>query len=200
MEVVKWQYRNPYHSTRHDTERLFVFGAHTVAMKQHPSADIGLHQNTGFLVWDGAYIMARFIFERLDLRHKTCLELGAGSGLVSIAACLHGAKSVVATDLPEYQPGQAVDQGVVQHPVDVVFGSEILYLADQHHALLRTLGQIMHNTSVAYFIYKDRGLGEHGFVSRAQEQGFLVKELPKALIDSEFKDEAYHLLRLNKHI
>ncbi|KAJ2838141.1 Methyltransferase-like protein 21B [Coemansia sp. 'formosensis'] len=103
MELVKWRYRNPYHDRRHERERMFVIGGHTIAMDQEPSEDIGLHQKTGFLIWDGAYLMAKFIAERVTLAGKSCLELGAGSALVSIVAHLQGASRVVATDLKEYQ-------------------------------------------------------------------------------------------------
>ncbi|KAJ2559963.1 Methyltransferase-like protein 21B [Coemansia sp. RSA 1933] len=217
MEVVKWQYKNPYHDKRAERERLFVFGPHTVTITQHPTVQIDLHQNTGFIVWDGAYILAKFVHERLSLAGKSCLELGAGSALVSVIASMCGAASVVATDMSQYLPsirtniernigsvceaqrnpvhvcellwGDAVD------PVDVVFGSEILYLADQHDALLTTLAHAMHAQSAAYFVYKERNLGEHAFATKAAHCGFAVKDL-SAFIDSEFHNEHYHLLRL----
>ncbi|KAJ2259002.1 Methyltransferase-like protein 21B [Coemansia sp. RSA 455] len=102
MELVKWRYRNPYHDRRHERERMFVIGSHTVILDQQPSEDISLHQNTGFLIWDGSYLMAKFIAERVRVTDKSCLELGAGSALVSIVAHLQGASRVVATDLSEY--------------------------------------------------------------------------------------------------
>lgn len=108
MELVKWQFKNPYHNKHSEEERLFVFGAeHTVRIQQKykDPKDIDLHHNTGFLVWDGSFVLAQFIYERLELAGKSCLELGAGTnGLASIVAYLKGASSVVATDLEEYQP------------------------------------------------------------------------------------------------
>ncbi|KAJ1900401.1 Methyltransferase-like protein 21B [Kickxella alabastrina] len=102
MELVKWQYRSPYSLKQREHGRLFVFGAHTVVMQQQPHREISLQQNTGFLVWDGAYILAKFLYARLHLRGKRCVELGAGGALVSIVARLAGAARVVATDMPEY--------------------------------------------------------------------------------------------------
>ncbi|KAJ1666739.1 Methyltransferase-like protein 21B [Coemansia sp. RSA 1646] len=211
MEVVKWQYKNPYHDKRTERERLFIFGPHTVTIAQHPTVHIDIHQNTGFIVWDGAYILAKFVHERLDLVGKSCLELGAGSALVSVVAYLCSAARVVATDMSEYLPfirtniernlGSMGSKTDDIEPADVVLGSEILYLADQHDALLATLAEVMHAQSTAYFVYKERNLGEHTFAAKATQRGFAVKELSRAFIDEEFrdnKDERYHLLRISK--
>ncbi|KAJ1790486.1 Methyltransferase-like protein 21B [Coemansia sp. RSA 2399] len=221
MEVVKWQYRNPYHDKSSERKRLFVFGPHTVTITQHPTEHIDLHRNTGFIVWDGAYILAKFVHERLNLAGKSCLELGAGSALVSVIAYLCGAASVVATDMLQYLPAiranveqnlSAASTATQRPPVhvcellwgssieaaDVVFGSEILYLADQHDALLATLTQAMHAQSTAYFVYKERNLGEHAFAENAIRRGFAVKELGSTFIDEEFRNERYHLLRISK--
>ncbi|KAI8325142.1 hypothetical protein GQ54DRAFT_14776 [Martensiomyces pterosporus] len=218
-EVVKWQFRNPYHNPHQEAERLFVFGSHTLVLTQQPTQHIDLRQNTGYLVWDGAYILSKFLFDHLSLRGKTCLELGAGSALVSLVAHLKGADKVTATDMKEYQPfiheniarniPNAEDRKAIKvcelmwgqktsiSTVDVVFGSEILYLEDTHDLLLATLQEIMHGGSVAYFIYKERGLNEHQFAEKARTR-FHIKELPKSLMDMEFRDEPYHLLRLTK--
>lgn len=45
--------------------------------------------------------MAKFLESHIgNLQEKSCLELGAGTGLVSIVAWLLGATQVLATDLP----------------------------------------------------------------------------------------------------
>ncbi|XP_030643422.1 S-adenosylmethionine-dependent methyltransferase domain-containing protein [Chanos chanos] len=56
----------------------------------------------GALIWPGAVALCQYLEnnqERFDLRDKAVLELGAGTGLVSIVASLLGAW-VTATDLP----------------------------------------------------------------------------------------------------
>ncbi|KAJ1939666.1 Methyltransferase-like protein 21B [Linderina macrospora] len=219
MELVKWQFRNPYHDAQHDTLRTFTFGPHTVAMNQQPDQQIDLHQNTGFLIWDGAYILSKFLYTHAPLTNRSCLELGAGNALVSIVARLAGASRVMATDLAEYLdfirsnvsqnkalPGSSVEievqelvwgsEGQDVGQFDVVVGSEILYLEGLHGALLETVRRAMHAESVAYFVYKDRALGEHTFQDTAVQHGFRVKELPRTFLDSEFQDDRYHLLRL----
>ncbi|KAJ2802958.1 Methyltransferase-like protein 21B [Coemansia guatemalensis] len=219
MELTKWQFRNPYHDQRQDAERTFVFGPYVLKIKQQHWDKVDLHHNTGYVVWDGAYLLAKFVFERVEVQGKRCLELGAGNGLVSIVAHCRGAKNVVATDMPEYlefmrcniaenvTPEQLPSIDVCEllwgtptdiGPVDIVFGSEILYLSDQHAALISTLKQVMHSQSVAYFIYKERRLNEQQFAQLASNSGFTVREIPKAALDAEFADEPYHLLKVTK--
>ncbi|KAJ1982409.1 Methyltransferase-like protein 21B [Dimargaris xerosporica] len=72
-------------------------------MHQQLDAEISLHQNTGRVVWDGAYILAQYLVNHVPLSGHRCLELGAGSGLVGLAAWLHGA-NVTLTDIPEALP------------------------------------------------------------------------------------------------
>ncbi|KAI1313398.1 Methyltransferase-like protein 21A [Mortierella claussenii] len=98
-EIVPWKYCNVYANNR-SPERLFVVQGHSIFIQQRLDEKVTIDQNTGNVVWDGAYLMAKFLETRIkDLQGKTCLELGAGTGLVSIAAWLLGASSVLATDL-----------------------------------------------------------------------------------------------------
>ncbi|XP_068124111.1 protein-lysine methyltransferase METTL21C [Hyperolius riggenbachi] len=55
------------------------------------------------LIWPGAKALCSFLEDNQDtfnLRNKKVLEIGSGTGLVSIVACILGAH-VIATDLPE---------------------------------------------------------------------------------------------------
>ncbi|KAM4698911.1 protein-lysine methyltransferase METTL21C isoform 1-T2 [Discoglossus pictus] len=57
----------------------------------------------GGVVWPGAEALCEFLEENkeeFNLTDKKVLEIGSGTGLVSIVACLLGAQ-VIATDLPE---------------------------------------------------------------------------------------------------
>ncbi|KAJ1882125.1 Methyltransferase-like protein 21B [Coemansia sp. RSA 486] len=219
MELVKWKYSNPYVDRANEPTRLFVFGPHTIVVRQEPDHTIDLTQNTGFLVWDGAYLLSTFIFNHIDLHNKSCIELGAGSALVSITASLKQPLRAVATDMLEYQTfaRRNISDNKAKVAVcellwedskqcgllgcfDVVLGSEILYLSSQHDNLLGTLHRLMHQTSVAYFLYKNRGLGEHLFIEKATSQGFVIKEMPQSLILPEFHSQQYHLLSIKKKI
>ncbi|KAG0311455.1 Methyltransferase-like protein 21A, partial [Dissophora globulifera] len=98
-DMVPWKYCNVYANNR-SPERLFVFQGHSIFIQQRLDETIALDQNTGNVVWDGAYLMAKYLESHVkDLQDKTCLELGAGTGLVSIVAWLLGARHVLATDL-----------------------------------------------------------------------------------------------------
>ncbi|KAG9492213.1 hypothetical protein GDO78_000626 [Eleutherodactylus coqui] len=60
-------------------------------------------ESYGGVIWPAAKALCYFLEENrdeFDLRHKNILEIGSGTGLVSIVACILGAQ-VIATDLPE---------------------------------------------------------------------------------------------------
>ncbi|KAM3933570.1 protein-lysine methyltransferase METTL21C-like [Leptodactylus fuscus] len=60
-------------------------------------------ENYGGVIWPAAKALCYFLEENRDefnLKNKKMLEIGSGTGLVSIVACILGAH-VVATDLPE---------------------------------------------------------------------------------------------------
>ncbi|RMZ86409.1 hypothetical protein DV736_g6365, partial [Chaetothyriales sp. CBS 134916] len=57
----------------------------------------------GHLLWNAAQVVTAFIEERATelVEGKTVLELGAGSGLPSLACAIYGARQVVVTDYPD---------------------------------------------------------------------------------------------------
>lgn len=75
----------------------------TISLRERPNSP---NTGTGVTVWDGALLLLQY----LDLcvpeavRQKHVLELGAGCGLVGMAASLLGAQSVLLTDLPYVLP------------------------------------------------------------------------------------------------
>ncbi|KAG0377427.1 Protein-lysine methyltransferase mettl21c [Mortierella sp. AD032] len=98
--IIPWKYCNVYANNR-SPERLFLFQGQSVFIQQRLDEKVTIDQNTGNVVWDGAYLMSKFLESHIgNLQGKSCLELGAGTGLVSIVAWLLGATHVLATDLP----------------------------------------------------------------------------------------------------
>jgi hypothetical protein len=70
----------------------------TIKVCQNPSSELG-HAGT---VWDAALVLCAFLESatgREMLKDSKCIELGAGTAIVSIAAKTVGAAQVVATDL-----------------------------------------------------------------------------------------------------
>lgn len=77
------------------SKELHVFASHEITIIETPDS-------YGGVVWPGALALCQFLENnqhQFNLRDKAVLELGAGTGLLSIVACLLGAW-VTATDLP----------------------------------------------------------------------------------------------------
>ncbi|KAI5107085.1 hypothetical protein C0J45_2723, partial [Silurus meridionalis] len=73
----------------------FCFGGHDISIRES-------FDSYGALVWPGAVALCSYLeanHKHVSLLDKAVLELGAGTGLVSIVACLMGAW-VTATDMP----------------------------------------------------------------------------------------------------
>jgi SAM-dependent methyltransferase len=72
-------------------------------ISEQPNTGLG----TGLNVWDGAVVLAKYLeITHPDLTGRRVLELGAGTGLVGIAAALLGADTLL-TDLPYALPNLA---------------------------------------------------------------------------------------------
>uniref|UniRef100_A0AAY4C7U0 MT21C methyltransferase n=1 Tax=Denticeps clupeoides TaxID=299321 RepID=A0AAY4C7U0_9TELE len=74
----------------------FFFAGHEIEIRE--SLD-----SYGALVWPGALALCQYLENnhlQMNLQDKAVLEIGAGTGLVSVVACLQGAW-VTATDLPD---------------------------------------------------------------------------------------------------
>ncbi|KAI4899085.1 hypothetical protein NFI96_022009 [Prochilodus magdalenae] len=132
-------------------------------------------------VWEAAIHLCRF-FEQtcLDLRGKRVIELGAGTGIVSILAARLGAR-VTVTDLPLAIP-QALrnieantpptgwpsgapiavplswgqDQENFPSDWDMVLGTDIIYMPETFPLLLDTLAHLCRGGAVAYLSSKMR--------------------------------------------
>ncbi|XP_033866439.3 protein-lysine methyltransferase METTL21C-like [Acipenser ruthenus] len=77
------------------SKELHVFASHEITIIETPDS-------YGGVVWPGALALCQFLENnqhQFNLRDKAVLEIGAGTGLLSIVACLLGAW-VTATDLP----------------------------------------------------------------------------------------------------
>ncbi|KAM8710127.1 hypothetical protein ACLKA7_016854 [Drosophila subpalustris] len=69
----------------------------TIELEHSGATEIKL---VGLQVWRGALLLADYLFaQRKELASKTIMELGAGVGLSSIAAAIHGSGQVYCTDV-----------------------------------------------------------------------------------------------------
>ena len=69
--------------------------------------DQSLHDCCGGIVWESAFCLAQYLrgeARARRIRGRRVLELGAGAGLLGLAAAASGAKRVVLTDHPDAMP------------------------------------------------------------------------------------------------
>ena len=159
-------------------------------------------------VWKASALLSKLLIEQkfdLNVKEKLVLELGAGTGLVSIVAGLLGAQ-VISSDYPSPSIIQTLEKNlktnlkpgfqVVGHAwggeqlralslqYDYIFMADTLWIKDQHENLLSDLWDLI----------KPRGqvvgcAGLHtghsvvqGFFDLAKQKGFLVEQLDIVLV------------------
>uniref|UniRef100_A0A3P9IK45 Protein N-lysine methyltransferase METTL21A n=1 Tax=Oryzias latipes TaxID=8090 RepID=A0A3P9IK45_ORYLA len=167
------------------------------------------------VVWDAAVVMCVYLeLGKLELKGKRVIELGAGTGLVSIVAALLGAHVTVTdrlpaldflsanvkANLPPDSHNAAViseltwGEGLERYPAggfDLVLGADIIYLEDTFPSLLRTLLHLCHDTTVVLLSCKIRYERDTHFL-RMLEEVFVVEEV-------HFDQERdIHVYRANK--
>lgn len=116
-ELAIWTFANPYVDPRSLESRPLIFMNELLNIRQQPHPETGIDRlhNTGLILWDACYILARFLerhFQRPQLSsiyQATCpktalagrrvLELGAGTGLAGLTCWLLGASETLLTDI-----------------------------------------------------------------------------------------------------
>ncbi|CAG8544189.1 7474_t:CDS:2 [Funneliformis caledonium] len=103
-ELVIWKYDNPYANYKLDPERIFLLNGYTLRINQKLNNIVDITQNTGNLVWDGAYILSKYIVNNLkndatfreNIKYAApfneirFLELGSGCGLAGLSTWILG--------------------------------------------------------------------------------------------------------------
>uniref|UniRef100_A0A8C7ZE56 Protein N-lysine methyltransferase METTL21A n=1 Tax=Oryzias sinensis TaxID=183150 RepID=A0A8C7ZE56_9TELE len=133
----------------------------------------------GFHISSAVVMCVYLELGKLELKGKRVIELGAGTGLVSIVAALLGAHVTVTDRLPALDflsanvkanlPPDSHDaaviseltwgEGLERYPAggfDLVLGADIIYLEDTFASLLRTLLHLCHDTTVVLLSCKIR--------------------------------------------
>ncbi|CAG8607932.1 16203_t:CDS:2 [Acaulospora morrowiae] len=91
--MVLWKFDNPYANYKKDAERIFVLDGYTLRISQKLTEKIDITKNTGNIVWDGAYMLSKYLVNHVEGRGRKklrFLELGSGCGLVGLAAWIKG--------------------------------------------------------------------------------------------------------------
>jgi predicted nicotinamide N-methyase len=178
---------------------------------------------TGLNVWDGAILLAKHLELSPELvKGKRVLELGAGCGLVGIAAGVLGAKEVVLTDLPyclplmkknvNFHQEMVAKSGCQQMKcavcdwydppslvdlggdVDVILVADCIWIQELVLPLLNTLKKLAAKGNVQVIIsYQQRGKAAHLEFWNGIHSIFSVRGVDKADTGSR-KPDCLHLL------
>lgn len=77
----------------------FVIGQHSLRVRQVQRGEVEGTYGTGATVWPASMVLLKYLEKNPGLvSNKSVVDLGAGTGLTSIAAAVLGAKHVVCTD------------------------------------------------------------------------------------------------------
>ena len=152
---------------------------------------------TGGFIWESAPLLASYV-STMSLTGARVLELGAGTGLVGLAAASTGAAEVVLTDREVHIAAQNRDANIeicrgsrvlvreLQWGVrlqqakeelgafDVILGSDLLYLPQSHAALAATIDALATGGTQVFLTSPDP---HDQFFSRMQLLGFHCEDL-----------------------
>jgi len=117
MALVPWTYNDPHRDDSRSDRRCFSFCGSSLTLLQDFSSEISVSRNTHRKLWDGAFLLAKYLETEYPSRSALwrrrrrkrgsenggvkVAELGAGCGLVGMVAFLLGAEEVRLTDLVE---------------------------------------------------------------------------------------------------
>ena len=175
----------------------------------------------GSTVWDAALVLCAFFESKQGrdlIKGSRVVELGSGTGIVSIVADRLGAGSTVATDLPEYVPfirqniGLNLDSkckaasldwkernlAAIPDNVDWVLCADCVYLKDTVDDLVETIlainpirGVIVSNETREH---ENNDEAERRFIKGLYEKGFVGKAVHREVLKPEWRCEDIHVV------
>ncbi|XP_036276469.1 protein N-lysine methyltransferase METTL21A isoform X2 [Pipistrellus kuhlii] len=179
----------------HKPLATFSFANHTVQIRQD-WRQLGV----AAVVWDAAVVLATYLeMGAVELRGRSAVELGAGTGLVGIVAALLGAqvtitdrkvaleflKSNVEANLPLHVQPRAVvkeltwgqDLGSFSPgEFDLILGADIIYLEETFADLLQTLVHLCGSQSVILLACRIRYERDSNFLAMLETQFTLLQQ------------------------
>ncbi|XP_068111819.1 protein N-lysine methyltransferase METTL21D [Hyperolius riggenbachi] len=191
-----------------------------LGIRQLSSGDVGC------VVWDAAIVLAKFL-ERQEsaepglLRGRALLELGAGTGIVGIAAAALGAH-VTVTDLEELQDlmntnidsnahlitgscqakvlkwGEEIPDSL--RPPDYILIADCIYYEESLEPLLKTLHNLSGPDTCIFCCYEERTTGKNPEIEKKFFEllrgDFEYEEVPIEKHDEEYRSEDIHILQV----
>ncbi|KAM6268392.1 protein N-lysine methyltransferase METTL21A [Porphyrio hochstetteri] len=151
----------------HSPSATYRFASHTIRVKQD-----WRRLGVAAVVWDAAVVLCAYLeIGGIDLRDRSVIELGAGTGLLGIVATLLGARATITdraaaleflesnvqANLPsELRPRAVVNEltwgkdlgNFPPGAFDFVLGADIVYLEETFAELLQTLEHLCSEQTV----------------------------------------------------
>ena len=184
-------------------------------------ADRSLDGNTGFSSWDASIVLAKYFqMNAAVVNNKKIIELGAGTGLVSIFASILGAAYVYATDLEYSLPNlmKNIDANSLSHievqeldwyfpekntivrdqvELDIVVAADCVWLEHLIEPFVNTLLSI--NAKQIYIAYQLRTMAAYNqLVSLLRENHYEMKAIETKEYHPEFYDDVICIYRVCK--
>lgn len=189
-----------------------------VKVCQCPDSQYGL----GSTVWDAALVMCAFLESepgRSMIRDAKCIELGSGTGIVSIVASTLGAESAIATDVPACIPfikqnigmnadaknctSQSLDwteELDLAHvgAFDWVLCADCVYEPDNVESLSKTISALKPVRGII-LANEQRDMpgnarAEKEFIAAMYKEGFVGKAVHRDVIKPEWRCEDIHIV------
>lgn len=148
-------------------------------------------------IWPASFVLAEYILDDLSPKGKRCIELGAGVGVVSVAAAKAGA-SMLATDyVAEALPfiefnalsnGTTLDAArldwnhiTLNERFDFVFAADVLYERRNLLPILLAIDRLLKEDGKAFIATPRREIASH-FLELSRENHFKVLRMMKPLL------------------
>ncbi|XP_033837980.1 protein N-lysine methyltransferase METTL21A [Periophthalmus magnuspinnatus] len=185
----------PILSKFHNASARFRFCNHDITIAQDWKK-LGV----AAVVWDAAVVMCMYLeLGHVELKGKSAIELGAGTGLVGIVAALLGAKVTITDRLPALDslstnvkanlPPNISELATVSelswgenlgsYPAggfDLVLGADIVYLENTFVPLLKTMEHLCSDATTILLSCKIRYERDNTFLDMLKQR-FRVKEV-----------------------
>ncbi|XP_021119217.1 protein N-lysine methyltransferase METTL21A isoform X3 [Heterocephalus glaber] len=173
----------------HKPFATFSFANHTIRVRQD-WRQLGV----AAVVWDAAVVLSTYLeMGAVELRGCSAVELGAGTGLVSIVAALLGAhvtvtdrkvaleflKSNIQANLPPHVQTNTVVKELTwgqnlesfsPGEFDLILGADIIYLEETFTDLLQTLEYLCNDHSVILLACRIRYERDNNFLAMMERQ------------------------------
>lgn len=184
-------------------------------------------------VWDSALVFSYFMLkdnssEIYNPKDKTILELGAGTGILSLLNLYFGAKKVISTDMKDctslikenYEKNKTLleskgilqieelnwenieDRNKVKDKLDYIIGSDLIWKKEQNEILFKTIDYFMEKGNKdcqCVLSFELRNDEVKHFLKLFKDKGYIVEMLEDKYYDELYKDEVLIIVIIKKN-